>query len=57
MNNSLKVAGIHNEIHKFKELFINLKKGFRFSRLGKPFKTSNCKYFLDSGTGKVFYAR
>ncbi|SDG07942.1 uncharacterized protein SAMN04488542_12558 [Fontibacillus panacisegetis] len=54
MSNSVKVAENHNEIHKFKELFVNLKKGLRFSRLGKPFRTSNCNYFLDSGTGKVF---
>ncbi|MEK4349213.1 radical SAM protein [Paenibacillus sp. FSL R5-0475] len=54
MSNLVNVAENHNEILKFKELFVNLKKEFRFSRLGKPFRTSNCNYFLDSGTGKVF---
>ncbi|AZK48424.1 radical SAM protein [Paenibacillus lentus] len=54
MSNLVKVTENHNEIHKFKELFVSLKNGFRFSRLGKPFRTLNCNYFLDSGTGKVF---
>lgn len=54
MSNSVKAVENHNEILKFKELFVNLKKGLRFSRLGKPFRTSNCNYFLDAGTGKVF---
>ncbi|WP_250675057.1 radical SAM protein (plasmid) [Paraclostridium ghonii] len=39
---------------KFEDMFLKLKGGLRFSRLGKPFETNNNKYFLDSGTGKIF---
>lgn len=53
MNNSVETAKKLNEVLRFKDLFINLKKDLRFSRLGKPFKTSENNYFLDSGTGKV----
>lgn len=53
MNNSVESAENNHGILKFKELFVNLKKDLRFSRLGKPFKTSENNYFLDSGTGKV----
>jgi uncharacterized protein len=53
MKNSVESAKNSNEILGFKDLFINLKKDLRFSRLGKPFKTLENNYFFDSGTGKV----
>ncbi|MGL5713565.1 MAG: radical SAM protein [Paraclostridium sp.] len=45
---------ISPEFEKFNKRFIDLKGDYRFSRLGKTFETSNNKYFLDSGTGKIF---
>lgn len=53
MNNLVESAKNFNGILEFKDKFSNLKKDLRFSRLGKPFKTSDNYYFLDSGTGKV----
>ncbi|GAA0106759.1 radical SAM protein [Paraclostridium sordellii] len=48
------IKGISHEFEKFNDMFFKLKGDYRFSRLGKPFETENSKYFLDSGTGKVF---
>ncbi|MDV9595016.1 radical SAM protein [Clostridioides difficile] len=45
---------ITKDFKKFENLFLKLKNGLRFSRLGKPFTTTNNKYFFDTGTGKVF---
>lgn len=53
MVNSLELSKSFNEVLGFRDLFVSLKKNLRFSRLGKPFKTSHNNYFLDSGTGKV----
>lgn len=48
------IREISLEFKKFNEMFLKLKGDYRFSRLGKTFETKNNKYFLDSGTGKVF---
>lgn len=45
---------ISPEFEKFNKIFLDLKGDYRFSRLGKTFETKNNKYFLDSGTGKIF---
>lgn len=45
---------ITEDFKNFEDLFLKLKNGLRFSRLGKHFDTSNNKYFLDTGTGKIF---
>lgn len=49
-----KTALISKGFKKHERMFLDLKKEYRFSRLGKPFRTKNKKYFFDSGTGKVF---
>lgn len=48
------IKTISTEFEKFNEKFLELKGDYRISRLGKTFETENNKYFLDSGTGKIF---
>ena len=40
-------------INNFKAFFEDLKKNYKYSRLGKTFATTNNFYFYDTGTGKV----
>lgn len=43
-----------SRFQEYKNTFLRIKGDYRFSRLGKAFKTANNKYFYDMGTGKVF---
>lgn len=43
-------------LNSFKIFFEKLKRGYKFSRLGKTFATTNNFYFYDTGTGKVLSA-
>ncbi|OMF88526.1 radical SAM protein [Paenibacillus sp. FSL R7-0337] len=45
---------LDSKIMEFKPFFQDLKKDNQFYRLGKPFETSERKYFYDTGTGKIF---
>ena len=40
-------------LNNFKAFFEDLKKNYKYSRLGKTFATTNNFYFYDTGTGKV----
>jgi len=44
---------LENPFEHFEEMFLKLRNGHYFGRLGKTFKTDKNFYFIDTGTGKI----